>query len=181
MKPVYDPKEIRNKTKFTEDYLRMYNVSIPRARACAQVAAPRKVVRAAAGFTLVELLIALLVISILTAVAVFSYRHEMTSSSIKVGQAALLQQAQDLAQFAQDHETYAGGCSQPVSATDWQISCTSLTQTGFTIVATGSGAAAGFQFTLDQSGARATPAAPSGWPTSTSCWITDSSGDCANG
>jgi type IV pilus assembly protein PilE len=159
----------------------MYNVNNPRSQPCAGFAGPRHAAPAAAGFTLIELLIALLVISILTAVAVFSYRHEMTSSSIKVGQAALLQQAQDLAQFAQDHETYVGGCSQPVSATDWQISCTSLTQTGFTIVATGSGAAAGFQFTLDQSGARATPAAPSGWPTSTSCWITDSSGDCANG
>lgn len=128
-----------------------------------------------------ELLVAMLVAVSLSLVAVFSYRHEMTLSGLKVGQAALLQQAQDLAQFAQDHETYVGGCAQPVQVSDWQISCPSLGQSAFSIVATGSGAVAGFQFSLDQSGARATLAAPTGWPTSTSCWITNSSGDCANG
>lgn len=147
---------------------------------CGSVAA-KNVRLAHSGFTLMELLVAMLVAVSLTLVAVFSYRHEMTLSSLKVGQAALLQQAQDLAQYAQDHETYVGGCSQPVPATDWQISCPSLSQSAFSILATGSGAAAGFQYRLDQAGARATVSAPAGWPTSASCWITNSSGDCSNG
>lgn len=142
---------------------------------------PRRALRAASGFTLMSVLVAMLIVAILTTLGVMSYRQIVTRSSLKVGQAALLQQAQDLEQFAQDHDTYVGGCAQPVAADGWQLSCSGLAVGSYTVRATGQGAAAGFVFTLDQTGARTTSAAPSGWPTSTACWIIDSSGNCAHG
>jgi type IV pilus assembly protein PilE len=54
------------------------------------------------------------------------------------------------------------------------------TATAYTVAATGRNAAAGFVFTIDQNGRRATPTVPTGWTASTTCWVRDKSGKCSD-
>ncbi len=132
-----------------------------------------------AGFTLIELLVTLLIVAILTAIALPAYNNYALRGYINTAQAALLAQAQTMAQYAQDHGTYVGSCASPPVVNNFTIMCSNLSQTTYTVTASGSGPAAGFVFTLDNTGARQTTAAASGWSTNSSCWISDKSGDCA--
>ena len=138
---------------------------------------PRRAV--AAGFTLIELLIAVLVIAVLAAIALPAYNDYVLRGYVNNAQAALLAQAQSMAQFAQDHGTYVGSCSNPPTVNNFTIACSNLSQSTYTVTASGSGPAAGFAFTLDNTGARQTTAAARGWSTNNSCWVSDKSGDCA--
>ncbi|MHB1702454.1 MAG: type IV pilin protein [Acidobacteriaceae bacterium] len=133
------------------------------------------------GFSLIELMVALVVSAVLLAVAIPLYNSYIEQSRLKSAQAALLQTANAVRQYAQDNGTYVGACGTPVAAADFQMSCPTLTPSAYLVEAQGTGVMTGFTFTVDQNGLQATPGVPAGWTTSASCWVADSSGDCAQG
>jgi type IV pilus assembly protein PilE len=91
-------------------------------------------------------------------------------------------------QFFQDNRTYAGapagnadsGSSQyfDFSALDGGGADT-RSGSAFTLFARGKGAMTGFEFTINQAGARtSTVTGVSGWTGNASCWISKSGGVC---
>lgn len=137
------------------------------------------------GFTLVELMFVVAIVAVLTAIALPAYNAYVMRGYMHTAQNALVAQANQLAQWAQDHETYVGGCANPVTVTNFTISCPasppalSVATTTYSVQAVGYGPAAGFTFTLDSAGNKATPSAPAGWTPNATCWTRDQAGDCA--
>ncbi len=131
------------------------------------------------GFTLIELLVVVAIVAAIAAFAVPAYESHVMSSEVKAAQTAMLACANDLQSWAQDHETFVGACQSPPQATNFTISCSGLSANAYVVTATGTGMNAGFTFTLDQTGMRATTGAPSGWATNATCWVSDKQGDCA--
>jgi type IV pilus assembly protein PilE len=134
--------------------------------------------RPSRGFTLIELMIAMAVLAILTAVALPSYTAYVQRSRVPVALDALSAYSTRLEQRYQDTGSYtdgAGGCwglASVGAAKDFTMSC-SLGSGGqaFTATETGSGKMSGYTYTLDSSGVRKTTAHPNGTP-STNCWST---------
>jgi type IV pilus assembly protein PilE len=143
------------------------------------------------GFTLIELMIAVAIVAILAAIALPSYNTYVTRSKLPAAFSQLAGYGVALQQWYQDNRTYttytdatgldcnAGTTVTPTNS-NFSYSCTSNNATSYTLTATGVGASsvAGFTFTLDQAGNQATPNVPSGWTSSTTCWVRDTSGAC---
>ncbi|MDA8364747.1 MAG: prepilin-type N-terminal cleavage/methylation domain-containing protein, partial [Gammaproteobacteria bacterium] len=68
---------------------------------------------AAGGFTLIELMVVVIVVTILAIITIPAYERYTTRSKILAAQAALVSMGVDLKEFQQDHMTYAGGCPTP--------------------------------------------------------------------
>ncbi|MBV8379629.1 MAG: prepilin-type N-terminal cleavage/methylation domain-containing protein [Paucibacter sp.] len=136
------------------------------------------------GFTLIELMIAAAVLAILAAIALPAYTSYVLRGRISDGQSALAAFSTSLQQYYQDNRTFVGACAGtgigalPTATTYFTYSCTNLAATTYLATATGQGAAAGFTFTVDQDGNRATTTVPSGWTASATCWVRNSSGSC---
>lgn len=138
------------------------------------------------GFTLIELVVTVAILAILTAVALPWYGDYVTRGKLPAAVSQLTALSMALEQYYQDNRTYVGACGAtgnaqlPTATTYFSYSCPTLTATGYLIQATGQPgqATAGFQFTLDQNSARATPSAATGWPTSATCWIYSRAGVC---
>lgn len=141
----------------------------------------------AGGFTLIELMITIAVATLLLVIALPSYRAYVTRGRLTEAFTQLTAMGVALEQYNQDNRTYAGACGNggnaplPAATANFAYSCPTLSATGYLIQATGQPGSntAGFTFTLTQNGARATPNAPSGWPTSASCWINSRSANCS--
>ena len=140
-----------------------------------------------AGFTLIELLIALAVAAILAAVGIPAYQHHVLRGRLTTAFGQMQTLATQLEQFSQDQRTYAGACqagtvAQLPTSSDFQFACPTLSATQYVITATGlvGSPVAGFAFSLDQNGNKATTATPSGWSgAGSACWVDDPSGSCA--
>ncbi len=147
------------------------------------------------GFSLIELMIAVVIVGIISAVAIPNYRDYVTRSRVPEATAGLGDLRVRMEQFFQDNRTYpVGGCvTTPAAATATQLqlaagqnftfTCAS-TATTFTATATGTGSMAGFAYTVDQFNGRATTfsgaAAAGGWTSHSpnSCWVTKKGGHC---
>jgi type IV pilus assembly protein PilE len=135
------------------------------------------------GFTLIELMIVVVVVAILSAIAIPSYKDYVIRARITQALRWLSTAQPRMEQCYQDNRTYNDGgsvdcCVKALadSADDFALSCTSDTAT-YTLTATGTGTMTGFTYTLDQADARATSAAPAGWGTG-SCWIAKKGQTC---
>lgn len=124
------------------------------------------------GFTLIELMMTVAVVTLLAAIALPSYNSYITRSRLPVGLEALSSHAMRMEQGFQDTGNYGTAtCRLAVpAAANFTLSC-SLTGSGsgFTTTATGSGTLLGYTYSIDQNGARKTLAHPKGLPGS-DCW-----------
>ncbi len=139
------------------------------------------------GFTLIELMIAVAVVAILAAVALPAYNVYVTESKLPEAFSGLLGLGQNLETYYQDNKTYVGACKAGTEAalptsSDFTFSCPSLAADAWSIEAVGNSgtSVAGFAFTLDSQGNRATLSTPAGWTAQPSCWTRDKAGDCAS-
>ncbi len=134
---------------------------------------------ATGGFTLIELMVVVVVVTILAVITVPMYEQYIMKSKIQTAQAALMSMGVALKQYQQDHLSYVGFCPAPPPTQDFTLSCQGNTASQFTVVASGIGPMAGFGFSLDQNGQQDTTATPSGWIQTATCWISDPQGDCS--
>jgi len=138
------------------------------------------------GFTLIELMITVAVVAILSAIALPAYVYYIQRSRIPEATAALAAKQVAMEQLFQDSRSYyapnTSACSTSGMASSSYFSYAFSTCTSSTYVLSATGSAgtnmAGFTFTIDQSGNRATTSVPTGWTTSTTCWVTAKGGRC---
>ena len=133
--------------------------------------------RFSAGFSLVELMIALVIASVLAAMVYPSYRDHLIRSALPEATGGLSLYAMRMEEYYQDHRTYVdskNACgAAPPSAAKFGFACSPGNQgQSYQLSATGkSGDLVSFTFTLDHRGNQATTALPSGWGDPVSCWI----------
>jgi type IV pilus assembly protein PilE len=128
------------------------------------------------GFTLIEVLIAIVIVGILSAVAIPSYSSYVLRGRLTEAYTALSAMQPKAEEFWSNNRTYSG-LTLPANTANFSYTA-DLTASSYTITATGSGPAADFIYTIDQNGNRATSKAPAGWTTSTSCWVDRKGGQC---
>jgi type IV pilus assembly protein PilE len=136
----------------------------------------------ARGFTLVEVMIVVAIIGILSAIAIPSYTNYVTQGRITEATSRLSTLQVQMEQFYMDRRTYVGGpacTSDATSSKYFTFSCSGTTTAdAFTAQAVGKGAMLGFTYTVNQAGTKATSAVPTGWTSSSSCWVTRKDGSC---
>lgn len=138
-------------------------------------------VREVQGFTLIEVMITVAIVSILAAVAIPQYRDYMSRGRIPDATSALSAKQVQLEQYYQDNRTYASAppCSSDTTSSKFfDFACTSSSATAYVLTATGKSSMTGFTYTVNQAGAKATTAAPTGWTLSATCWIVKKDGSC---
>lgn len=136
------------------------------------------------GFTLLEVLITVAIVGILSAVALPAYSDYVMRGRLTEAFSALAAVQPNAEQFWSNQRTYVGfdGASSnafPAATTNFTYSLSNATNAGYLMTATGRAAAAGFVYTVDQQGNRATTGVPSGWTSNASCWVDRRSGTCS--
>jgi len=141
--------------------------------------------RRGAGFSLIELMVAVAIAAILAAVAVPSYSEYVMRGRIPEATNGLSTLRVQLEQYYQDNRTYVGACASGTVAplpggVNFTFSCPTLTATAFTAQASGTGSMANFVYTVNESNARQTTRVPNtGWgSTPAACWIVRKGGGC---
>jgi len=132
------------------------------------------------GFTLIELMITVVVVSILASIALPAYQDYVTRGKLTEAMTELSSMSVKLEQYYQDYRDYTNfPCAASSNAKYFAYDCPTLTTTAYTARATGVAGtpAAGFVYTIDQTGAKATTA-PADWGGSATCWITKKGGAC---
>ena len=139
--------------------------------------------RSSRGFTLMEIMIAIAIVGILTAIALPSYRDYITRGKIPEATASLADLRVKLEQFFQDRRTYVGACAAntvaplPTNTKYFTITCPTLTATTFTVTATGNAGQGmgGFVYTVNEQNVQASTisgtAATQGFASNATCWI----------
>ena len=135
--------------------------------------------RPAYGFTLIEILLAVAVIGIITAVALPNYSAYVTRAKLTEAFSALSGMQPNAEQFWANNRTFANMAPLPPDTANFTYALGNASPSTYTISATGIGQLTGFAFTINQNGARATTAVPAGWTLTATCWVDRKSGQCA--
>jgi type IV pilus assembly protein PilE len=136
------------------------------------------------GLTLIEILVALAIVGILSAVALPSYRDYVTRGRLAEAFSTLAAAQPNLEQFWSNNRTFAG-FDGPANASVFPASTNNFVYTlsnagpgSYTLTATGRNLVQDFSFTIDQQGNRVTTSVPTGWTGNASCWVDRRSGAC---
>lgn len=135
------------------------------------------------GFTLIELMIVVIIVGILAAVAIPAYQDYVVRAKIPDATSALASKRVQMEQFFQDNRTYVGGtaCNNDTTTSRYfTFACpAAATATTYTIQATGIGAMAGFNYTIDDTNTKTSTITATDWvATNATCWITKKGGQC---
>jgi type IV pilus assembly protein PilE len=137
------------------------------------------------GFSLIELMIALAIATIIAAIAIPGYRDYMMRARIPEATSTLSALAMRLEQHYQDHHGYGdkNGCGVAMPADEFFTFQCAPQHSGQSFLLTASGKGKGemseFTFTLDQNGNAKTIQLPEAWGTTpTNCWIAKRGATC---
>lgn len=135
------------------------------------------------GVTLIELMVAVAIVGILSAVALPVYRDYVTRGRLTEGFSALAAVQPNLEQFWSNNRTFAGydvpPTTFPANTSNFSYALSGATNAAYTVTATGAGPLLGFVFTINQQGARTTTNVPTGWSgAGSTCWVDRRSGSC---
>ncbi len=126
------------------------------------------------GFTLIELMIVVVVIALLMAVALPSYTSYVTRGKLVEATSALSDGRVKMEQFFQDNRTYTAGPA-PAATDHFTFVPSNLSNTTYTITATGKGNLSAYSYTINESN---TKTSNTPWGNSTSCWVVKKGGEC---
>jgi type IV pilus assembly protein PilE len=143
--------------------------------------------RRVAGFTLIEMMVAVVLVSILASIAIPSYRSYIRRGQLAEAFSTLADLRVKLEQWYQDNKYYGAAANSttcptlpnasafPIAGKYFSISCGNLgaapAQT-YTLTATGSaGLTTGYTYTLNQNGVKGTTSFD-GQSSSAACWLT---------
>jgi type IV pilus assembly protein PilE len=133
------------------------------------------------GFTLIELMVVIAIIGILTSIALPSYRDYVTQSRIAEATSGLGSKRVRVEAYFDNNRTYvdAPDCATDnSSSSSFTFSCASSSASAYTLQAVGKNTMTGFTYTINQANAKATTSVPSGWTSSSSCWVLRRNGTC---
>lgn len=143
-----------------------------------------------AGFSLIELMIAVVVMGILAAVAYPAYTDYIRRGKIAEALSILADSRTKMEQYFLDNRTYVGAdatnmpCDAALigaSAKHFSFACSNLGAGTYTVTATGATGQGmvGFTYTIDQANVRTTTiSGVSGWNTTSNCWVRNKGGIC---
>jgi len=147
------------------------------------------------GFTLMEVMIAVAIVAILTAIAVPAYTDYIQRGKIIEATSTMLDMRVKLEQYFQDNRTYVGFTDSRVASGTclpnpapastgvkyFTYTCPVLTASAYTIQAAGvpTQGMTSFQYSVDQSNNRLTVLLPSNWTgAGSTCWVLKKDGSC---
>lgn len=120
-----------------------------------------------AGFTLIELMIALAVVAILAGIAIPQYGELVLRSQLSTATGTLKEARARMEQRYADNRAYTGGCAIPNflhADSGFNFACVPANAgQSFVFTATGTGRAVGFVYTIDEAGVERTTGVRSGW------------------
>ena len=141
---------------------------------------PRARARAAAGFTLIELMVAVAIVGVIAGVAYPQYTDYVKRSRLAEATGVLTTTRVRLEQFYQDNRNYgssSAACGVVLPAAQFfSVTCnwgTGATNQSFVITASGLSAAgmSGYTFTVDHNNAQRTTSFPGAAGLPVSCWL----------
>lgn len=150
----------------------------------------------AAGFTLIEVMIVVAIVAILASVALPAYNDYVRRGAMQEAFTNLAQMRIRLEQYYQDNRRYASaadaancgiGAAAALTATEaggtakyFDYTCEpSDSAQAYLLTATGKGTAAGFTYTLNERGAKATTEFKGEATAGVACWALKSTSDCS--
>ncbi len=134
------------------------------------------------GFSLIELMIAVVMVAILAAIAMPAYTDYVLRGKISEAFNNLSAMRVEAEQYFQDNRTYvAFPCTSPGGNQYFTYSCSGVAASTYTIRADGVAArgTSGFAYTINQLNARVTVTVGSDWSgDGSTCWVVKKGGAC---
>ncbi len=126
------------------------------------------------GFSLIELMIAVAIIGVLSAIAVPAYQDYVKRGQITEATSTLSELRTRAEQWFADRRTYVGfSCTPTQAPAKFTVTCASDVNT-YTLTATGTGQMDGYLYTINETNAKSSTTPNS----SGACWITKNGGSC---